>query len=196
MVQFSVEGYTVKRNPFQDNVVEKAVALGVALTRNPINTNTFAQLCKSLTAKKYEKSVSEGKSLGMLLKGFNISSDIDTQTVTITQILDPTHPDWSNYQDKLFDLAKGGTGSGRRGLGSKMDGPLEKLKHKMGPGDKKEQIVVTAKLQEEEPDAPQKNPQEAEQRRRAEHKVLLIFKIYTIMGMRVLTCNLNKALLV
>ena len=41
MVQLSIEGYTMKRDPRNKNVVNKAYVTGVALTRNPVNTNTL-----------------------------------------------------------------------------------------------------------------------------------------------------------
>jgi len=171
MVQFSVEGYTVKRNPFQRHVVEKAAALGVALTRNPVNSDTFAQLAKSLTAGAQQET-SGSLSHEQLIKGFAISSNPESAEVTITQTLNPMHPNWNEYQNQLLDLAKGGMGSGRAGMHMAPVAMKEREAHlakqpvaELTP----KTVVVEPKQQEDDdPKAGKKNPFEAQQRRRQE----------------------------
>jgi len=172
MVQFSVEGYTVKRNPFANHVVEKAVALGVALTRNPINDNTFAQLAKSLNAGKTQIALEKASAMP-LIQGFNIVSDPSTATITITQTVDPTHPNWEDYQDQILDLAKGGMGSGKKthkieSLAEKeraMQGQQKEIKREHAVSNI---VVAQAKQKDQEPEAPEKNKEEAQNRRRME----------------------------
>jgi len=107
MVQFSVEGYTLKRNPFNDSIVEKAAAIGVALTRNPINRDTYARLAKSLTTVESMESV-----VDPLFKSWQVSKS--EGKIEVTTIVDPEHPDYNDFMS-YFTLVKGGAGSGRRG---------------------------------------------------------------------------------
>lgn len=50
LVQLSIEGNVLARDPFQKNYVKKCKIRGVALTRTPVNPNTYASLIKSLTS--------------------------------------------------------------------------------------------------------------------------------------------------
>lgn len=50
LVQFSIEGNVMARDPFQKNRVRRCKVKGVALTRSAVNPNTFAKLVKSLSA--------------------------------------------------------------------------------------------------------------------------------------------------
>jgi len=170
MVQLSVEGYTIKRNPFQSHVVEKAVALGVALTRNPVNNHTFAQLAKSLSASSKHVDVIEKNIQSPLIHSFSITSDPSTPSVVVTQTIDPTHPHWDAYQDQMMDLAKGGMGSGKHDTGLGALREEEKKMNAMKEIHKKPEkiVVMPAAPKEEEPEAPKKNPQEEQQRRRQE----------------------------
>lgn len=59
LVQFSIEGSVVSRDPFEKNRVKRCKVRGVALTRNPVNMNTYARLVKSLTTSEQEDLTSE-----------------------------------------------------------------------------------------------------------------------------------------
>jgi len=113
MVQFSVEGYSVKRDPRNKNTIGKAYVTGVALTRNPVNPYTYAQLAKSLSAG------SSGLPEDTLVKSQDIhiirdENDFVT-SFQVVQELDPSHPDFIEYYAELVE--KGGPGSGKKGQG-------------------------------------------------------------------------------
>lgn len=113
MVQFSVEGYSVKRDPRNKSTIGKAYVTGVALTRNPVNPYTYAQLAKSLTGKESELE------LEPLIKSQDIKVIRDDQDfvtgIEVTEVINPSHPDFVEYYAEIIE--KGGPGSGKRGLG-------------------------------------------------------------------------------
>jgi hypothetical protein len=105
LVKFSVEGNVIERNPFDKNKVKRALVTAVALTRNPINANTYAKLVKSLTN----------------------SEDILTSTEDNVELENIQPIENSLYEiiiDKAADkiaqemIEKGGQGSGRKPSGN------------------------------------------------------------------------------
>jgi len=189
MVQFSVEGYTLKRNPLRDNVIDKAFVTGVALTRDPVNTNTYAQICKSLNA-SFEDVViptedSEDRVVIRsdepdLIKSFEINVDREignptkVNQIIVTQVLNPDHPDFNEYyegvQEDLDLFCKGGPGSGKRRLKFKPEIEEQReQRHHVGPGkeaEKEAQIQVQVAQKEETARGGRKNKERRDLQRR------------------------------
>lgn len=88
-VGFSVEGAVMQRDQMDKSRIKKAKLTAIALTRNPVNTKTYANFCKSLTA---ENEVLEETEM-------TLESKVDFLLEMVT------------------DLVKGGPGSGRKGGG-------------------------------------------------------------------------------
>lgn len=142
MVQFSIEGYSQKRTGANRGTVNKAYVTGVALTRNPVNPYTYAQLAKSLTGK--ESTASES----LLIKSQHIQAIRDENdfvtSFQVTQELDPQHPDFLEYYADLIE--KGGAGSGK-----KPTGRTQESAHS-GYSKPKEEHIVAPKIDDESRD--------------------------------------------
>lgn len=87
LVKFSVEGQTLERDAIDRKKVRKAKVFGVALTRNAVNTKTYAQLVKSLATDenqdffyddKSEKVTYTAEQVSALLKALGISQNFGT----------------------------------------------------------------------------------------------------------------------
>jgi hypothetical protein len=80
-VQFSVEGSVIERDSINPKKVTKARILGVALTRDPVNTRTYATLIKSFAGEaedsffdvKEESPVYTAEQVSALLKALGVS---------------------------------------------------------------------------------------------------------------------------
>jgi hypothetical protein len=118
LVKFSVEGFTVSRDPNDKKRVKRAFVTGVALTRNPVNPNTFTKLLKSLSGKTEELPFEPKTSV---IKSHNIHYEKNGDQVSeviITKVLDPNHEDFHTVLSaEKESMAKGGTGSGRKKTG-------------------------------------------------------------------------------
>lgn len=137
MVNLSVEGYSIARNPFNDNVIDRAVVTGVALTRNPVNKNTYASIIKSLMTERPAKPVVDYEVIQ------------NKEKVKIIQTVNPNSPEFKKYMsefEKSMDsyIEKGGPGSGRKKEFGKDDEPEneeKKEKQQEKVADSKEVIV-------------------------------------------------------
>lgn len=88
-VGFSVEGAVKERDSFDKSRIKRAKISAIAITRNPVNPNTYAKFCKSLAG---QASLEE----------------IETLPDTFETKLDKA-------LEMLDNIIKGGAGSGRKG---------------------------------------------------------------------------------
>jgi hypothetical protein len=84
-VKFSVEGSVVERDQFNPKRIKKAKILGVALTNNPVNNNTYAQLVKSFNEipvgfedEAIESLIYTPEQVAALLKAMGIAQNYGT----------------------------------------------------------------------------------------------------------------------
>lgn len=76
-VGMSVEGKVLERDPFNKNIIKRCVVKNVAVTMNPVNQDTYADIIKSFNGSEVEFD-STGKSS---------DSSVEPPTFTATQVL-------------------------------------------------------------------------------------------------------------
>jgi len=144
-VGYSVEGHVLKRDRLNPKVVNNAVVTAVALTRNPINTKTYATFIKSLSG----------------------DSEIEEEfELTLEEKV-------NKALELLTTLVKGGPGSGKKRTSAEIDledeegmtSASEKTKEK-----EKEIVVSTKQGDGEGDDAPVKEKRDKSQQKREEMK--------------------------
>lgn len=88
-VGMSVEGKVIERDPKNPSVIRRCLIKNVALTMNPVNQDTFADIVKSMSGDAEVDFQSEGKPLEVELTADGVSNvkKSDEPTFSVSQVM-------------------------------------------------------------------------------------------------------------
>lgn len=88
-VGMSVEGKVIERDPKNPSVIRRCLIKNVALTMNPVNQDTFADIVKSMSGDAEVDFQSEGKPLEVELTADGVSNvkKADEPTFSVSQVM-------------------------------------------------------------------------------------------------------------
>lgn len=85
-VGMSVEGKVIERDPFNPKIIKKCVVKNVAITMNPVNTDTYADIVKSFNSSEVEfDSTGKKDSQTSVVKSEEQPSFTATQVLSIVE---------------------------------------------------------------------------------------------------------------
>lgn len=87
-VGMSVEGKVIERDPMNPKLIKRCVIRNVALTLNPVNQDTYADIIKSMSSEAEVDFQSDGKPEAVLgLDGIATTPEKEQPTFTATQVI-------------------------------------------------------------------------------------------------------------